>query len=75
MKTAFYSLKGYCPAGFKLKVVDNNNFITLCAEENSFMKLLDEDKRRAVEYMVKVKEALEANGAVVLLVREGGVEL
>jgi hypothetical protein len=39
------------------------------------MSLLDEDKRRAVEYMAKVKKALEDNGAIVLLVREGGKEL
>jgi hypothetical protein len=38
------------------------------------MRLLDEDKRSAVEYMVRVKKALEDNGAIVLLVREGGVE-
>jgi hypothetical protein len=39
-----------------------------------FMKLLDEEKRSAVEYMVRVKKALEDNGAIVLLVREGGEE-
>jgi hypothetical protein len=38
------------------------------------MTLLDTDKRRAVEYMVRVKKALEDNGAIVLLVREGGKE-
>jgi hypothetical protein len=39
-----------------------------------FMQLVDEDKRRAVEYMVRIKKALEDNGAIVLLVREGGKE-
>ena len=38
------------------------------------MRLPDEDKRRAVEYMIRVKKALEDNGAIVLLVREGGKE-
>jgi hypothetical protein len=38
------------------------------------MTLVDEDKRRAVEYMIRVKKALEDNGAIVLLVREGGKE-
>jgi hypothetical protein len=28
-----------------------------------------------VEYMIRVKKALEANGAIVLLVREGGKDL
>jgi hypothetical protein len=36
------------------------------------MRLLDEDKRSAVEYLVRVKKALEDNGAIVLLEREGG---
>jgi hypothetical protein len=38
------------------------------------MSLLDEEKRAAVEYMIRVKKALEDNGAIVLLVREGGKE-
>jgi hypothetical protein len=75
MKTAFRSLAHYAPKGFKLTIVDNETFITVKASEPDFMKLLDEDKRRAVEYMVRVKDALEYNGAIVLLVREGGEEL
>jgi len=72
MKRAFRSLDHFAPKGFKLDLVDNDNFITVRASEKSFMSLLDEDKRRAVEYMVRVKKALEDNGAIVLLVREGG---
>jgi hypothetical protein len=34
-----------------------------------------EMKREAIEYMIRVKKALEDNGAIVLLVREGGKEL
>jgi hypothetical protein len=40
------------------------------ADEKQFMRLLDREKREAVEYMVRVKKALEDNGAIVLLVRE-----
>jgi hypothetical protein len=36
--------------------------------------LLDEEKRSAIEYMIRVKQALEDKGAIVLLVREGGKE-
>ena len=36
------------------------------------MNLFDRDKRVAVEYMVRVKKALEENGAIVMLVRTGG---
>lgn len=74
MRRAFRSLDHYCPKGFKLEVIDNEHFITLRASEKSFMSLLNDDKRRAVEYMVKCKKALEDNGAIVLLVREGGNE-
>jgi hypothetical protein len=72
MKKAFRSLNHFCPRGFFLDIIDNDNFITVRAPEKEFMLLLDEDKRRAVEYMVRVKKALEDNGAIVLLVREGG---
>lgn len=74
MRRAFRSLDHFAPKGFKLELVDNDSFITVKASEKSFMSLLDEDKRRAVEYMIRVKKALEDNGAIVLLVREGGKE-
>lgn len=74
MRRAFRSLNHFCPKGFAVNLEDNDNFITVRASEKLFMKLVDEDKRRAVEYMVRVKKALEDNGAIVLLVREGGAE-
>lgn len=75
MRRAFHSLDEHRPSGFNLVVIDNDNFITVRASEPEFMRLLDEDKRRAVEYMARVKKALEDNGAIVLLVREGGKPL
>ena len=60
------------PKGFGVDIIDNEHFITVRADEASFMKLFDRDKRLAVEYMVKVKKALEENGAIVMLVRTGG---
>jgi len=74
MRKAFRSLDHFAPKGFILELVDNDSFITVRASEKSFMSLFDEDKRRAVEYMIRVKKALEDNGAIVLLVREGGKE-
>jgi hypothetical protein len=74
MRKAFRSLDHFAPKGFSLELRDNDNFITVKAKEEMFMRLLDEDKRRAVEYMIRVKKALEDNGAIVLLVREGGKE-
>jgi hypothetical protein len=75
MARAFRSLDHLAPKGFQLQLIDNDNFITVKAIESQFNVLNDFEKRRAVEYMVKVKSALEQNGAIVLLVREGGVEL
>jgi hypothetical protein len=74
MAKAFRSLDHYCPKGFSLQIIDNDHFISVKADEKQFNNLFDFDKRRAVEYMVLVKKALEQNGAIVLLVREGGEE-
>ena len=73
MRMAFHSIRP--PKNFKLTIVDNDHFITVKANESDFLRLLDEEKRSAVEYMIRVKKALEDNGAIVLLVREGGKEL
>jgi hypothetical protein len=72
MRMAFHSITP--PKNFGVQLIDNEHFLTVKASEKAFMSLLDEDKRYAVEYMVRVKKALEDNGAIVLLVREGGVE-
>jgi hypothetical protein len=74
MRKAFKSIDHYCPKGFRLTIIDNENFLTVKASEKEFMSLMDEDKRIAVEYMIRAKKALEDNGAIVLLVREGGKE-
>jgi hypothetical protein len=73
MKRAFHSITP--PKNFGVQLVDNDNFITIKAKEEVFMRLTDEDKRGAIEYMIRVKKALEDNGAIVLLVREGGKEV
>ena len=73
MRRAFHSLKG--PKGFYLQVIDHDNFLTVKASEKQFMSLSGEERKEAVEYMIRTKKALEDNGAIVLLVREGGAEL
>lgn len=74
MKRAFRSV--HAPNNFSLQIIDNDNFITVKAKEKDFMSLQTvELKRQAIEYMIRVKKALEDNGAIVLLVREGGKEL
>lgn len=73
MRRAFRSIKG--PKGFSLQIVDHDNFLTVKASEQEFMSLSGEERKEAVEYMIRTKKALEENGAIVLLVREGGEEL
>ena len=71
MKRAVHSITA--PKGFGLDIIEHNTegitWIELVADEIKFMKLLDTDKRSAVEYMVRVKKALEDNGAIVQLTR------
>ena len=74
MKMAFHSLSHFAPKNFAVQVIDHANFITVKASEKAFMSLTHDGKRQAVEYMIRVKKALEDNGAIVLLVREGGAE-
>lgn len=74
MRRAMRQLDHFAPKGFALQIVDNDQFLTVKASEPAFMKLTVEDRRKAVEYMIRVKKALEDNGAIVLLVREGGKE-
>ncbi len=73
MKMAFHSIPA--PSNFKVTLVDNDHFITVRASEKDFMRLSSEDKYKAVEYMIRVKAALEDNGAIVMLVREGGKDV
>lgn len=73
MRNAFHSVLP--PKNFSLQIIDNENFLTVKASEDQFMKLPGEDRKIAVEYMIRVKKALEGSGAIVLLVREGGKEL
>jgi hypothetical protein len=73
MRRAFRSLEG--PKGFQLQIVDHDHFLTVKASEKEFMSLSGEERKKAVEYMIRAKKALEENGAIVMLVREGGKEI
>jgi len=74
MRQAVHSLDSHKPKGFGVVIEDNDNFLTIRAPEKNFMQLTEESKRQAIEYMIRMKKALEDNGAIVLLVREGGKE-
>lgn len=68
MARAFHSITPI--PNFSVQIVDHEHFLAVRANEKQFMHLGDREKRLAVEYMVKVKKALEDNGAIVILVRE-----
>lgn len=74
MRVAVHSLDSHKPKNFGVQIEDNEHFLTIRAPEKNFMQLTEEDKRKAIEYMARLKAALEMNGAIVLLVREGGEE-
>jgi hypothetical protein len=73
MRRAFRSLTP--PKNFNVYIVDEEHFLTVLAKEKDFMSLTGDEKIEAVEYMIRVKKALEDNGAIVLLVREGGKDV
>jgi hypothetical protein len=69
MARAFHSIRA--PKNFSVQLIDNQHFITVKANEVQFLKLVDDEKRSAIEYLIRVKRALEDNGAIVLIVRDG----
>lgn len=68
MKKAFHSIRA--PKGFHVDLIDNEHFLTLRINEKIFMSLAHDDKLQALQYVIRVKSALEQNGAIVLVVRE-----
>jgi hypothetical protein len=67
MKRAFKSIPA--PAGFKVELYDNDDFLTLKADAKQFLDMYHDQKIEAAEYLIRVKKALESEGAMVLLVR------
>lgn len=67
MKRAFHSIEA--PKGFYVDVIDNDHFITLRINEKVLMRLSHDDKIAAIQYVARVKDALEQNGAIVMIVR------
>jgi hypothetical protein len=72
MQRAFHSITP--PPNFGVQVFEHNVegmfFLEIVADEEKFVRLLDEEKRGAVEYMIRVKDALEHNGAIVQITRK-----
>ena len=68
MRRAFHSI--IPPKGFNVELIDNEHFLTIKLNEYVFAKMVHDDKIQALQYVVKLKNALEAEGAIVLVTRE-----
>ena len=58
------------PKNFGINIIDNDTFLTIKLNEYDFISMVHDEKIQAVQYVAKVKDALEQNGAIVLVTRE-----
>jgi len=68
MRRAFHSI--IPPKGFSVELIDNEHFLTIKLDEKQFKTMVHDEKIQALQYVVQVKNALEMNGAIVLVTRE-----
>jgi hypothetical protein len=71
MRKAVHSID--VPKGFSVEILDNEHFLTIKLDEKKFLHMFHDQKIAALQYVVKLKKALEDNGAVVLVTREAVV--
>ena len=68
MRKAVHSIQ--VPKNFSVEIIDNDHFLTIKLNEYKFLKMVHDEKIAALQYIVKLKNALEDNGAIVLVTRE-----
>lgn len=68
MRKAVHSITP--PKNFGVNIMDNDNFLTIKLNEKDFEYMVHDEKIQAIQYVTKVKDALEQNGAIVLITRE-----
>jgi hypothetical protein len=68
MRIAVHSITP--PKGFGVEIIDNEHFLTVKLDERKFLHMVHDEKIQALQYVVKLKKALEENGAIVLITRE-----
>jgi hypothetical protein len=68
MRKAFHSINA--PKNFSVEIIDNEHFLTIKLDEKKFLYMGHDDKISALQYVVKLKKALEDCGAVILVTRE-----
>lgn len=68
MRRAFHAVQA--PKGFSVQLIDNEHFLTIKLDERQFVGLAHDEKIAALQYVVQLKNALEMEGAIVLVTRE-----
>lgn len=68
MRRAVHSID--TPKNFGISIIDNDSFLTIKLNEKDFLHMVHDEKIEAIQYVSKVKNALEQNGAIVLVTRE-----
>ena len=68
MRRAFHSVTP--PKNFGVSIIDNEHFLTIKLNEKHFANLVHDDKIEALQYVLRLKNALEMEGAIVLVTRE-----
>ena len=68
MRKAFHAVSA--PKNFNVELIDNEHFLTIKLDEKRFLYMSHDDKIQALQYVVRLKDALEQNGAIVLVTRE-----
>jgi hypothetical protein len=68
MRRAFHAVQA--PKGFVVQLIDNEHFLTIKLDERHFVGLTHDEKIAALQYVVQLKNALEMEGAIVLVTRE-----
>jgi hypothetical protein len=58
------------PKGFGVNIIDNKHFLTIKLDEKQFKNMIHDEKISALQYVVQLKNALEQEGAIVLITRE-----
>lgn len=68
MRRAFHAVQA--PKGFSVQLIDNEHFLTIKLNEYDFIAMNHDQKIQALQYVVQLKNALEMEGAIVLVSRE-----